>query len=108
MSVRRTPPQSYTHAHQLKTDLEFLRAAHLRNQSIDAAANKQPTLDDLNETERRAATLGVSPDALKPIGWMNTGHYNELLQKNVLSGGLAQQIEAFKVVSDIDAATRVH
>ena len=29
------------------------------------------TLDDLNETERSAALIGASPDAFKPIPWMN-------------------------------------
>ena len=57
------------------------------------------TLDDLNETERSAALIGASPDAYKPIPWMNTHHYTTLLKGNNLDGRLAQQIEAYKAVS---------
>lgn len=55
--------------------------------------------DDLTETEKSAATIGVNPEAWKPISWMNAGHYTELLKKNALGCRLTQQIEAFKVVS---------
>jgi hypothetical protein len=35
----------------------------------------------------------------KPIGWLNQGHYGELLRNNALGGRLTQQIEAFKQVA---------
>ena len=56
-------------------------------------------LDGLSEVERNVATLGVSPDEWKPIGFMNKGHYTSLLQGNALSGGLAQKLEAYKRVA---------
>ena len=58
-----------------------------------------PDFDNLNETEKSAATIGVAPDAWKPIGWLNQGHYGELLRNNALGGRLTQQIEAFRTVS---------
>lgn len=107
MSIRRDPVNvQNTQAAQLKADLESLRAVHLRNEaaSIEAAeAGSELTLNDLNETERSAASLGVSPTALKPIGFMNAAHYDALLKKNVLAGPLAQKIEAFRTVSEADA-----
>jgi hypothetical protein len=57
------------------------------------------TWDDLSETEKSAASLGVGPDDWKPIAFMNTSHYETLLKKNVLAGPLAQKIEAFKEIS---------
>ena len=58
-----------------------------------------PDFASLSETEKSAATIGVAPDAWKPISWINVGHYGELLRKNALGGRLTQQIEAFKHVS---------
>ena len=58
-----------------------------------------PDFDSLNETEKSAATIGVAPDAWKPIGWLNQGHYGELLRNNALDGRLTQKIEAFKTVA---------
>ena len=58
-----------------------------------------PEFESLTETERSAATIGVAPDAWKPISWLNTGHYSELLKSNAISGRLTQQIESFKAVA---------
>ena len=85
MSVRQTH-SSLNAADQLRNDIASVRSAEL-------------TFDSLNETEKSAATIGVSPDAWKPIGFMNCAHYGELLRKNALAGRLTQQIEAFKAVS---------
>lgn len=54
----------------------------------------------LSETEKSAATIGASPHEFAPIAWINQAHYGELLRKNVLSGRLTQQIEAYKVVAE--------
>jgi hypothetical protein len=58
-----------------------------------------PDFASLNEAEKSAATIGVAPDSWKPIGWLNQGHYGELLRNNALGGRLTQQIEAFKQVA---------
>jgi len=91
MSVRpnheRVP---YTTAAQLRQDIEYARQAE---------AASELTFDQLTEVEKSAATIGVSPEAWRPIGWMNEAHYGELLKNNVLAGRLTQQIEAFKTVA---------
>lgn len=88
----------------LRMELEALRqanAASEREIETAAAAADGATLsmEELNETERSAATIGVSPEAWKPIGWMNQSHYHTLLTGNALGGRLAQQIEAYKTVA---------
>ena len=84
MSVRpETSP-----AQQLRNDITTIRAA-----------DGELKFEDLTETEKSAATIGVSPDAWRPIAWLNAGHYGELLRKNALGGRLTQQIEAFKAVA---------
>ena len=108
MSIRRDPVDVQTkQVAQLKQDLESLRAMHLRNEiaaTETAEGGAELTLNDLNETERSAASLGVSPSALKPIGFMNSAHYDILLKKNVLAGPLAQKIEAYRTVAEADAS----
>ena len=77
-------------AQQLRQDIETARSA---------AETTELSFEQLTETEKSAATIGVSPDEWKPIGWMNEAHYGELLKNNVLAGRLTQQIEAYKVVA---------
>ncbi len=84
MSVR--PEPSY--AQQLRSDITTIRSA-----------DGDLKFDDLTATEQSAATIGVHPEAWKPISWLNAGHYTELLKKNALAGRLTQQIEAFKQVA---------
>ncbi len=90
MSVRHIDDNETTTAaiQQLRTDIASVRSA-----------DGELSFDSLSETEKSAATIGVAPDAWKPISWMNQGHYGELLRNNALSGRLTQQIESFKTVS---------
>ena len=62
-------------AQALRNDLAALQEA---NRPLEETAGMyiegegaSLTLDDLNETERSAALIGASPDAFKPIPWMN-------------------------------------
>ena len=92
MSVRSsgaTPNHMYVQ--QLRQDIASARQAEV--------ASPELTFDQLSETEKSAASIGVAPDAWRPIGWMNEAHYGELLKSNVLAGRLTQQIEAYKVVA---------
>lgn len=57
---------------------------------------------DLNCTEVAAAHLGVDGEELKPIEFMNTGHYNSLKKANALSDTLVRRIEAFRQVAESD------
>ena len=90
---------------QLREQLASLQSANAPIETaagavgVDASGGATLTLDDLNETERSAAHIGASPDAFRPIPWMNTHHYTSLLKNNNLDGRLAQMIEAYKTVS---------
>jgi len=55
--------------------------------------------ENLTETEKSAASLGVHPEAWKPIAFMNTVHYDTLLKSNAIDDSLAKQLEAYKVVA---------
>ena len=54
---------------------------------------------DLTATEKSAASLGVDPEAWKPISFMNTAHYDTLLKTNAVDNDLAKKLEAFKHVA---------
>jgi len=90
MSVRHIDENETTTAaiQQLRSDIASVRSA-----------DGELTFENLTETEKSAATIGVAADAWKPISWLNQGHYGELLRNNALSGPLTQKIEAFKTVS---------
>jgi len=85
MSVRHEPSSA---AQQLRNGITTIRSTE-----------GELKFEDLSETEKSAATIGVHPEAWKPISWLNSGHYTELLKKNALGGRLTQQIEAFKSVA---------
>ena len=88
MSVRHTEDTIKSPAQQLRSDIASVRASET-----------EVTWESLNEVEKSAASIGVTPDAWKPIGWLNEGHYGELLRNNALDGRLTQKIEAFKTVA---------
>jgi hypothetical protein len=88
MSVRHGDDSIKSPAQQLRSDLASVRSAET-----------EVTWESLNEVEKSAASIGVAPDAWKPIGWLNEGHYGELLRNNALDGRLTQKIEAFKHVA---------
>jgi hypothetical protein len=60
---------------------------------------QQVTYNDLTPEQQAAASLGVSPNDLKPIEWMNKKHHENLVSANALGGDLARRIEAFKKCS---------
>ena len=64
-----------------------------------AADGVKVGMDDLTATERAAANLGVEPDALQPMQWLNDKHFEHLKKTNALGDTLARQIEAHRVVS---------
>ena len=68
MSMRPAEPQ-------LPKPKNFLAASvakSLEMPATEAAATETPLkMSDLTPTERSAASLGVDPDAWKPISWLN-------------------------------------
>ena len=103
LSGKHTPAS----AMRLRADIDQARAMQQAEEQAAATAataetaTTEPDLnfDDLTETERSAATIGVSPNDLKPIGFMNAAHYRTLLENNAIAGRLTQQIEAYKCVA---------
>ena len=89
MSIRHE--ESNSQVQQLRADIASVRSVE--------STGSQVTWESLSETEKSASTIGVSPEAWKPIGFMNEAHYGELLRNNALDSRLTQQIEAFKAVA---------
>ena len=105
--MRRQPSDVEEHAARMQKLKEDL--VTLRNVSVDAGADDvnimqaSSAFDQLSETEKSAASLGVHPNAMKPIGFMNAAHYASLLKSNALDDTLARRIEAFRTVAGRDA-----
>lgn len=51
------------------------------------------SFSQLNGTEKAAASLGVNPSELRPIGFLNEGHFEQLKKSNALDATLARRIE---------------
>lgn len=68
-------------------------APAVKAEAIAAPVKSGLRFSDLSETEKSAASLGVAPNEWKPIGWLNEGHYKNLIKANALDGNLARRIE---------------
>ena len=72
MSVRRSPNASNPEVVKLQNALEDLKKTAAATNAAEAplpeAAAAPPSLDSLTPTEHSAASLGVAPEAWKPIG----------------------------------------
>ena len=64
-----------------------------------AAPENVPRFDQLTATEQAAGSLGVHPEAWKPIRFMNNAHFDTLKKNNALDDTLARRIEAFRQVA---------
>ena len=53
-------------------------------------------MDDLTPREQAVARLGVDPDSLVGISWLNDRHHAQLVKDNALSPTFARQLEAYK------------
>jgi len=99
--------QTSLSANRLRADIAQARSIEqpeevfATTEATAAAAATEGSLnfEELTETEKSAALIGVSPDDLKPIGFMNQAHYRTLLENNAIAGRLTQQLEAYKQVS---------
>lgn len=68
--------------------------------SVPTEVSMQLTMDDLTPEEQAAASLGVEPDSLVCLKWMNDKHHETLLKQNALSETLARRIEAYRHISE--------
>jgi hypothetical protein len=108
MSIRRAPDGYAANGdtQRLRDELKALKQQQLVTEAAgQALAEGAPELsfESLNETEKSAASLGVHPDAWKPIKFMNNAHYDTLLKSNALDPTLARRIEAFRAVAEQSA-----
>ena len=67
---------------------------------VMAIATHTDEFDKLTSVEQSAASLGVKPDAWKPISFLNNAHYQQLIAANMLDESLARRIEAYKTVAE--------
>ena len=93
-------------AQKLRDELKALKEQQLATEAAgQAEAEGAPELsfEGLSETEKSAASLGVHPEAWKPIKFMNNAHYDTLVKSNALEPNLARRIEAFRTVAEESA-----
>ena len=118
MSSRRPEGEAHSfHSMQLRSELQQLKDAHVAAEnaarhaetveanmgvppsSMNEQAAPTPSFDALSGVEKSAASLGVHPEAWKPIKFLNNAHYDQLMKSNAISEDLARRIEAFRHVS---------
>lgn len=89
-------------------ELETLKSTALQVEVAGTAAeaaqqhvvsDAHAAFDQLSQPEQAAGSLGVHPEAWKPIKFMNNKHYEQLIQSNCLDDNLARRIEAFRHVA---------
>ena len=115
MSSRRPQPATTSiDTQRLRHELEALKQQSAAVEAAGTAAEQGlpsptsqvmatpegvPSFDQLSPTEQAAGSLGVHPDAWKPIKFMNDAHYGTLMKSNALDETLARRIEAYRHVS---------
>jgi|TARA_B110000967_G_scaffold148744_1_gene152418 hypothetical protein len=104
MSARRSGSGVNNGVQRLRSDLEELKASARKIDALQAsgADSASHEFDKLNAVEQSAANLGVNPSSYKPIAFLNNGHYNQLIQANMLDDNLARRIEAYRHVAASD------
>ena len=109
MSSRRPAPVANVEAVRLRAELQSLKQQNIQAEAAGTAAQEGlstpttkdgvPAFDQLSGTEQAAGSLGVHPQAWKPIKFMNNAHFNSLMKSNALDDTLARRIEAFRAVA---------
>jgi len=115
MSSRRHAPVTMSiDAQRLRNELEALKQQNAAVEAAGTAAEQglpspssqamaapesAPTFAQLSATEQAAGSLGVHPEAWKPIRFMNNAHFDTLMKANALDDNLARRIEAYRHVA---------
>lgn len=66
--------------------------------AIEKALQEQANVvnyTDLNPTEQAVAQLGVAPNALGGMRWLNEAHYKQLQKDNAIEAQFGRRLEAF-------------
>lgn len=105
MSSRRKDTPVSDHASQLRAEIQDLKNSQVTGSSYsvaDSSANVSSpglTFEDLTSTEQACASLGAAPEGLRPLGWLNAGHFDNLLKNNQMDDELVRRLEAYKQVA---------
>ena len=97
-------PKSAQAPNPLRTELEALRTQALatNQESSSEEVVVRDHFSGLSSTEVAAASLGVRAEDLRPISFMNEGHFETLLKTNSLSDSLARRLDAYRTVAKAD------
>ena len=111
MSSRRPRDAPNETATRLRNELESLKTTAQQVEVAGAMAEQatvhidaNQAFDNLTGAEQAAGSLGVHPEAWKPIKFMNNRHYAQLIASNALDDNLARRIEAFRHVATSNPA----
>ena len=103
MSSRRPVEKPSDAASALRTEIQEMKNAHndlSRVESTISSSSSTLTFDDLSHTEQACASLGVGPEQFRPLGWLNSGHFDTLVKNNQMDDTLVRRLEAYKVVAE--------
>lgn len=68
----------------------------MKKQNVTIEASNETSIaafESLTSTEQAAGSLGVHPEAWRPIKFMNDQHFSALVKANALDDNLARRIE---------------
>ena len=108
MSSRRPQPAMNADASRLRSELEHLKqqsalveaAGTAAQEGLAAPVSKDgiPAFDQLSGTEQAAGSLGVHPQAWKPIKFMNNAHFEPFCCVCVLFVGVHSRCDKTRIV----------
>lgn len=81
-----------------------LGVGETEQQSVGVLAQVMRDFDGLTPTEQQAASLGVHPEAFRPLKELNAQHFEALRMANALSPQLEANIKAFQNVAGASVA----
>ena len=82
-----------------KTEKASFTPQHSDTPTTAIGSHPAQEFEALTGTEQAAASLGVSPDAWKPIGFMNKQHFQTLIEQNAIGDTLTRRIKAFSEIA---------
>lgn len=108
MSSRRKSAPETDHATQLRNEIQDLKNAQSVGGNYTAHVSSPNsgglTFEDLTPVEQACASLGAAPEALRPLGWLNAGHFENLMKSNQMDDELVRRLEAYKQVASRETA----
>ena len=99
MSCRRPAVVEHDHVAQLRSEIQEMKKTSSASVG-DATSSPALTFDQLSQTEQACASLGVGPEQFRPLGWLNSGHFEALVKNNQMDDTLVRRLEAYKVVAE--------